>query len=72
MGDLSKRFGNPTPVRVKPLQNRMRFDTKTNEINFKNTSRQLGVASFLLCLTPFSCELMGFAGATPGSTVTLA
>jgi len=29
----------------------------------------LGIASFLLCLTPFSADLMGWAGATTNSTV---
>ncbi|GAA5858630.1 hypothetical protein JCM8547_001398 [Rhodosporidiobolus lusitaniae] len=43
-GDLTKRFGNPTPI---------------------------GIASFLLCLTPFSCYLMGWMGTTTGAAATL-
>ncbi|ORY72921.1 GPR1/FUN34/yaaH family-domain-containing protein [Leucosporidium creatinivorum] len=30
----------------------------------------LGIASFLLCLTPFSCELMGWAGTTTNAAAT--
>ncbi|BGP43328.1 hypothetical protein JCM10450v2_007479 [Rhodotorula kratochvilovae] len=43
-GDLSKRFGNPTP---------------------------LGIASFLLSLTPFSCYLMGWVGTSTAAGATL-
>ncbi|BGP19957.1 hypothetical protein JCM10213_006734 [Rhodosporidiobolus nylandii] len=43
-GDLSKRFGNPTPI---------------------------GIASFLLCLTPFSCYLMGWVDTTTTAAATL-
>ncbi|GAA5975629.1 hypothetical protein JCM10908_005224 [Rhodotorula pacifica] len=43
-GDLSKRFGNPTP---------------------------LGLACFLLCMTPFNCYLMGWTGTTTGAFLNL-
>lgn len=32
----------------------------------------LGIISFLLCLTPLACDLMGWAGASAGSAATLA